>query len=65
MKNLIRLLGVLILVQSVQADQFKVQYSFHGAGKDIIINASTSDDARHTVEGMIPGAVVTGVRRIR
>ena len=65
MKNLIRLLAILILVQSAKADQFKVHYSMHGAGKDIIVNAQSSDDARHTVEDMIPGAVVTGVRRIR
>ena len=65
MKHLIRVLVVLILMQSAQADQFKVHYSIHGAGKNIIVNASNSDDARHTVEDMIPDAVVTGVRRIR
>ena len=65
MKHLIRVLVVLILVQSARADQFKVHYSIHGSGKDIIVNASNSDDARHTVEDMIPGAFVTGVRRIR
>jgi hypothetical protein len=65
MKSLIRLLPLLILVQSVQADQFKVHYSVHGAGKDIIVNAETSDDARHTVQDMFLGAVVTGVRRIK
>jgi len=46
MKNLIRLLAILILVQSAQADQFKVHYSLHGAAKDIVVNASSSDDAR-------------------
>jgi hypothetical protein len=65
MKNLIRLLAILILVQSAQADQFKVHYSLHGAGKDIVVNASSSDDARDTVEDMFPGAVVTGVRSIK
>ena len=65
MKKLIRLLAILILVQSVQADQFKVHYSIHGSGKDIIVNAETSDDAKHTVEDMFPDAVVTGVRRVK
>jgi hypothetical protein len=65
MKNLSRLLAIMILVQSAKADQFKVHYSNHGAGTEIIVNASTSDDARHTVEDMILGAVVTGVRRNR
>jgi hypothetical protein len=62
---LLALLALLILVQSALADQFKVHYSIHGSGKDIVVNADTPDDARHTVEDMIPGAAVTGVRRIR
>jgi hypothetical protein len=57
------LLVLLLSVQLVQADQFKVHYSLHGSGKDIIVNANSSDDARYTVESMFPGAVVTGVRR--
>jgi hypothetical protein len=65
MKNLLRLLAIMILVQSAQADQFKVHYSIHGSGRDIIVNAETSEDARHTVEDMIPDAVVTGVRRVK
>jgi hypothetical protein len=35
----------------------------HGSGKDIIINAESSDDARHKVQDMFPGAVDTGVRK--
>jgi len=31
--------------------------------KDIIINADSSDDARHKVQDMFPDAVVTGVRK--
>jgi hypothetical protein len=65
MKTLIRLLALLILVQSAPADQFKVHYSIHGFGRDIIVNASSSDDARHTVEDMFPHAVVTGISRVR
>jgi hypothetical protein len=40
MKSLVRFLAILILVQSAQADQFKVHYSIHGSGKDIIVNAN-------------------------
>jgi hypothetical protein len=54
MKSLIRLIALLILVQSAQADQFKVHCSIRGSGKDIIVNASSSDDARHTVEDTFP-----------
>ena len=63
-----KILLVLLLASAtelVQADQFKVHYSIHGSGKDIIVNADSSDDARHTVEDMFPDAVVTGVRRER
>jgi hypothetical protein len=42
---------------------YKVHYSIHGSGKDIIINADSSDDARHKVQDMFPDAVVTGVRK--
>ena len=65
MKTLIQISAILILVQSAQADQFKVHYSVHGSGKNIIVNADGSSDARRTVQDMIPDAVVTGVNRIR
>jgi hypothetical protein len=61
----ILLLLLLASAELVQADPFKVHYSIHGSGKDIIVNADSSDDARHTVEDMFPGAVVTGVKRER
>ena len=65
MKHLIRLFAILMLVQVAQAaDQYKVHYSIHGSGKDIIVNANSSEHARRTVQDMIPGAAVTGVRRI-
>jgi hypothetical protein len=56
---------ILFLAASAQADQFKVHYSIHGSGKNIIVNAETSSDARRTVQDLIPDAVVTGVFRIR
>jgi len=65
MKSLIRLIGLLILVQSAPADQFKVTTPSMDSGKDVIVNAETSDDARYIVKNMIPGAVVTGVRTVK
>src|SRR6516165_2715833 len=65
MKTLIRISATLIPVPSAQADQFKVHYSLHGSGKDIIVKADSSDDARHTVEDMFLHAVATGVRKVR
>jgi len=52
------LLVLLLSAQLVQADQFKVHYSIHGSGKDIIVSANNSDDARYTVQDMFPSAVV-------
>ena len=46
------LLVVLLSTQLVHADQFKVHYSIHGSGKDIIVNADSSDDAQYTVQDM-------------
>jgi len=43
-----KILLVLLLASAtelVQADQFKVHYSIRGSGKDIIVNANSSDDA--------------------
>jgi hypothetical protein len=59
------LLLLLAVCGTLHADTFRVHYSIHGAGKDVIVNADSSDDARYTVEDMFPGAVVTGVRRIK
>jgi hypothetical protein len=65
MKASIPALVLVLLLQAAQADQFKVHYSLHGAGKDIVVNADTPDDARHTVKDMFPDAVVTGGRRVK
>jgi hypothetical protein len=63
MKTLIRLFVILALTGSAIAGVYKVHYSIHGSGKDIIINADSSGDARHKVQDMFPDAVVTGVRK--
>jgi hypothetical protein len=40
-----------------------VHYSVRGNGRDMIVQAANSSEARRTVEEIIPGAVVTGVVR--
>ena len=47
------------------ADTFRVHYSIRGSGRDITGQAESSAEARRTVMDMFPGAVVTGVRKIR
>jgi cellobiose-specific phosphotransferase system component IIB len=61
-----KLLAIICLVgmgSDAMADQYKVHYSIRGLGKDIIVNAESSSDARHTVQDMFPEAMVTGVSK--
>jgi hypothetical protein len=47
------------------ADSYRVHYSIRGSGRDIMVQAESAPQARRTVMEMFPGAVVTGVHRIR
>jgi hypothetical protein len=47
------------------ADNYRVHYSIRGSGRDITVQAKSSAEARRTVMDMFPGAVVTGVHRIK
>ena len=44
---------------------YRVRYSLHGAGRDIIVQAQSSAEARRAVVQLIPGATVTGAARAR
>jgi hypothetical protein len=46
-------------------DRFRVHYSIRGSGHDITVLAESSAEARRDVMDMFPGAVVTGVSRIK
>jgi hypothetical protein len=65
MKTIITLAIVLLLCGSALADAFRVHYSIRGSGRDITVLAKTSAEARRTVMDMFPGALVTGVHRIK
>jgi hypothetical protein len=66
MERLMVTLTVLILLGgSAIAGTFRVHYSIQGAGKDITVQADSPSEARQTVMDIIPGAVVTGVRKIK
>ena len=43
----------------------KIALLFHGSGRDIIVQAESSSEARRTVLDMFPRAVVTGVSRVK
>ena len=47
------------------AGSFRVHYSINGSRRDITVLAESSSEARRTVIDLFPGAVVTGVSRLR
>jgi hypothetical protein len=66
MKKLAFTLAAFLLIGStVMAGSFRVHYSIRGSGRDITVQAERSAEARRTVMEMFPGAVVTGVSRIK
>jgi hypothetical protein len=65
MKTYLIIAATLLLAASALADTFRVHYSIRGSGRDITVQAQSSAEARRTVKDMIPGAVVTGVQRVR
>jgi DNA-binding XRE family transcriptional regulator len=44
---------------------YRVRYSLGGSGRDIIVQAESSAEARRVVMQLIPGATVTGTARAR
>ncbi|MGA9577211.1 MAG: hypothetical protein WBV90_06295, partial [Terrimicrobiaceae bacterium] len=66
MRKLAFTLAALLLIGgSVMAGSFRVHYSIRGSGRDITVQAESSAEARSTVMEMFPGAVVTGVSKIK
>jgi hypothetical protein len=66
----ILLLAMLLAGVSVDAEardrSFRVHYTGHyGDGHDITIQADSGDEARRTVENLIPDCYVTGVHECR
>jgi hypothetical protein len=66
MKRFIALtVTLLFLAGSAFADSYRVHYSVRGSGRDITVQAESSAEARRVVMDMFPGAVVSGVSRIK
>jgi hypothetical protein len=65
MKTLTTILAIAALTCNVLAGSFRVHYSIKGSGRDITVLAESSSEARRTVMDIIPGAVVTNVRKIK
>ena len=47
------------------ADSYRVHYSIRGSGREVTVQAESSAEARPVVMEMFPGAVATGVNRIK
>ena len=65
MKTIVTFSIALLLASSAFAGSFRVHYNVRGSGRDITVLAESSSEARRTVMDMFPGAVVTGVHRIK
>ena len=65
MKAFLILVASLMMAGAALADTYRVHYSIRGSGRDITVQAESSAEARRTVMDMFPGAVVTGVHRVR
>lgn len=66
-KKIILLLAFAATLVPLQAQPgcFRVHYSVHGSRRNIIVQADLSSEARRAVMDMFPGALVTGVSRIK
>jgi hypothetical protein len=65
MKHLLILILTIILAGSALAGSFRVHYSIRGSGRDVTVQAESSSEARRVVMDLFPGAVVTGVSRVK
>jgi hypothetical protein len=64
-KLTLSLAALLLIGGSVFAESYRVRYSVRSSGRDITVQAESSAEARRTIMEVFPGAVVTGVHRIK
>jgi hypothetical protein len=64
-KSISTLVALLLFCGSAFADSYRVHYSIRGSGRDVTVQAESSAEARRVVMDMFPGAVVTGVSRVK
>jgi hypothetical protein len=64
-KAISSLAALLLLGGNVLADSYRVHYSIRGSGRDITVQGESSPEACRVVMEMFPGAVVTGVSRVK
>jgi hypothetical protein len=64
-KPILTLAALLLIGGSLMADSYRVHYSIRGSGREVTVQAESSAEARRVVMEMFPGAVATGVNRIK
>jgi hypothetical protein len=65
MKIIVTASIALLVASSAFADSYRVHYNVRGSGRDVTVQAESSSEARRVVMDMFPGAVVTGVSKIK
>ena len=55
----------LALVGAAFAGSYRVTYTHRGLVQRITVQAESTQEARRTVQAIIPGAVVTGAHRVK
>ena len=64
-KLTLALAALLLLGGNAFAGSYRVHFNVRGSGRDVTVQAESSAEARRTVMEMFPGAVVTGVHRVK
>jgi hypothetical protein len=64
-KIILTLIALAMLAGSAFAGSYRVTYTYRGLIQRTTVQAESSQDARRTVQAIIPGAVVTGAHRIK
>jgi len=64
-KLILTLTALLILASSAFAGSYRVTYTYRGLIQRTTVQAESSQDARRTIQAIIPGAVVTGAHKTK
>jgi hypothetical protein len=63
-KSLFTLAALLLMAGSAFADTYRAHFNIR-SGRDVTVQAQSSPEARRVVMDMFPGAVVTGIHKVK
>jgi len=64
-KTILTLIALAMLAGSAFGGSYRVTYTYRGLIQRTTVQAESSQDARRTVQAIIPGAVVTGAHKTK